>query len=310
MSDLKQEQIEQIRHALASSSLDYILHKLGDHWTIAIIMHAFLGVKQFDVFHKTLGVPRQTLSVRLKQLVELGVFQRLGESSRGSYHLSPMGQALYPLTLICHDWETRWGPGATAGTPVTGTPAASTPVLPKHIRHGDHVLQPQLICLHCSLPAGVTNVVPQYVAGCQAPEWSPVRARRGVASGGGANQKLYMIGIVGNRWSMLLLTSVLLGCHRYDEMFAALGLGSKILADRLKSLCELGLLKKQTDLHDARRYIYTATEAGRELFAFIVLISQWCEQWLLQGRGSIRLQHQCGQLLAPKVVCRDCMQPM
>ncbi len=292
MSDLKPHQIEEIRHALAASSLDFILHKLGDHWTIAIIMHAFLGVKQFDAFHKTLGVPRQTLSVRLKQLVELGVFLRSSENSRGSYHLSAMGQALYPLTLICHDWETRWRPG--------------NPVLPAHIRHGEHLMRPQLVCIHCEQAAGVRNVVPLYVAGCQPKECSPVRARRGVASGSDANQKLYMIGIVGNRWSMLVLTAVFLGCHRYDELSGALGLGTKVLADRLKSLCELGLLEKKVDLHDARRFLYTATQAGRELFAFIVLISQWSEQWLLGGKGSIRLLHQCGQMLAPRVVCGEC----
>lgn len=297
MSDLKQNQIEAVRHALASSSLDYILHKLGDHWTISIIMHAFLGVKQFDGFHNTLGIPRQTLSVRLKQLLELGVFVHHNENGRGSYHLSGMGQALYPLTLICHDWETRWGTGV------------GSKVLQPHLHHGDHILQPKLVCQHCQQAAGVTNVVPQYVVDCQAKEWPAMRARRGVASGSEAGQRLYMISVVGNRWSMLVLTAVFLGCHRFDELMAALGLGSKILSDRLKSLCELNILKKQQDMHDARRFVYTATEAGRELFAFIVLISQWCERWLLGGQGSIRLQHQCGQMLEPQVVCQHCQKP-
>jgi DNA-binding HxlR family transcriptional regulator len=289
MNDLTQQQIEQIRHALASSSLDFVLQKMGDHWSIAIIMHAFLGVKQFDVFQHTLAIPRQTLSVRLKQLQELGVFERRG----GEYCLTAMGQALHPLTLICHGWETRFGPGSE--------------VLAKTLPHGAHVLQAQLVCSHCRQAAGAHNVLPQYVADCQAPEWQIMRARRGVASGSDAGKKLYMIGIVGNRWSMLLLMAVFLGCHRYDELQAVLGVGSKVLADRLKSLCELGLLRKQADLHDARRFLYTINPSGRELFAFIVLISQWCENWLTGGRGSIRLLHlPCGQLLVPQVACGHC----
>lgn len=291
MSDLDPTQIEQIRHALASSSLDFILQKIGDHWTIAIILQAFLGVQQFDGFHKQLGIPRQTLSVRLKQLQELGVLQR----EANLYRLSAMGRALYPLVLMCHAWESRWG-----------TPAQ---VLPPTITHGKHVLQAQLVCQHCRQTADVTSVLPQYVIGCNAPEWPIGRARRGIANGSQAQQRVAMVGIVANRWSMLLMTAICLGCHRYHELAQVLGLGSKLLADRLKSLVDLGLLQKRVDLHDARRYLYTATPAGRDLFAFIVLISQWCEQWLLNGQGSIRLLHRsCGQMLTPAVICQHCQQ--
>ncbi|MEN9865440.1 MAG: hypothetical protein RL748_1030 [Pseudomonadota bacterium] len=291
MSDLKATQIEQIRHALASSSLDFILQKIGDHWTISIILQAFLGVQQFDLFHHNLGIPRQTLSVRLKQLLELGVLQR--EANR--YRLSSMGRGLYPLVLMCHAWENRWG--------------ASGQMLPATIAHGQHNLQARLVCRHCRQPADVTTVLPQYVPGCTAPEWPGRRARRGIANGSDAQARVVMVGIVANRWSMLLMTAICLGCHRNHELAQVLGLGSKLLADRLKSLCELGLLQKRADLVDARRFVYTATPAGRDLFAFIVLISQWCEKWLLKGQGSIRLMHlPCGQMLTPEVICQQCQQ--
>ena len=60
------------RDALTSSTLSHGLHLLGDRWTVAVILGAFLGVRRFDDWQTRLKIPRHTLTGRLKALTELG----------------------------------------------------------------------------------------------------------------------------------------------------------------------------------------------------------------------------------------------
>lgn len=51
-------------------SVARMLSVIGDRWTMLILRNAFMGIRRFDDFQKSLGVTRHVLSDRLKRLVE------------------------------------------------------------------------------------------------------------------------------------------------------------------------------------------------------------------------------------------------
>ena len=78
---------------------------------------------------------------------------------------------------------------------------------------------------------------------------------------------------VGEWWSMLILRDALLGLTRFDEFQESLGIAPNILARRLKSLVEAGLLERRRYSERPPRYEYVLTQAGRDfrpvLWAFV-----------------------------------------
>jgi DNA-binding HxlR family transcriptional regulator len=60
--------LDSTRDAIASSTLSHGLMVLGDRWTTAVLMGAFTGVRRFEDWQVQLGIPRSTLTDRLKKL--------------------------------------------------------------------------------------------------------------------------------------------------------------------------------------------------------------------------------------------------
>lgn len=72
--------------------------------------------------------------------------------------------------------------------------------------------------------------------------------------------------LVGERWTLLLIRELLTGPKRFSDLQASLrGLGTGLLAARLKHLEREGLAEKITLPPPARTPAYALTEAGAEL---------------------------------------------
>ena len=77
---------------------------VGDWWTLLIIRDAFAGVTRFGDFQKHLGVAKNILAARLKEMVEHGLLQ-LGEvGARSEYQLTDKGRALMPVLVTLAQW--------------------------------------------------------------------------------------------------------------------------------------------------------------------------------------------------------------
>src|SRR5262249_34066287 len=48
---------------------------LSDAWAFLVIREAFFGARRFKTFMETLGLPRATLTERLKRLTQQGIFR-------------------------------------------------------------------------------------------------------------------------------------------------------------------------------------------------------------------------------------------
>lgn len=84
---------------------------LGDWWTPLIIRSAFLGVRRFEQFTESLGIPRNVLTERLNRLVDEGIFERhryQERPDRYEYRLTDKGVALFPLVVSMLEWGNRW----------------------------------------------------------------------------------------------------------------------------------------------------------------------------------------------------------
>ncbi|MDU8428433.1 helix-turn-helix domain-containing protein [Pseudomonas syringae pv. actinidifoliorum] len=87
------------------------LEAIGDRWILMIIRDAFDDARRFSEFQKRLGLAKNILTVKLKMLVELGVFN-IQPASDGSaykeYVLTDMGRAVFPIVVSMRQWGERY----------------------------------------------------------------------------------------------------------------------------------------------------------------------------------------------------------
>lgn len=80
------------------------LDVVGDWWTLLIIRDAFAGVTRFGDFQKHLGVAKNILATRLKDMVEQGLLQTSEVGARSEYQLTDKGRALMPVLVTLAQW--------------------------------------------------------------------------------------------------------------------------------------------------------------------------------------------------------------
>lgn len=87
------------------------LEAIGDRWVLMIIRDAFDDVRRFSEFQKRLGLAKNILTVKLRKLVELGVFE-IQPASDGTaykeYVLTEMGRSVFPIVVSMRQWGERF----------------------------------------------------------------------------------------------------------------------------------------------------------------------------------------------------------
>ncbi|MGW5129053.1 winged helix-turn-helix transcriptional regulator [Streptomyces sp. NPDC004069] len=98
--------------------------------------------------------------------------------------------------------------------------------------------------------------------------------------------------LVGERWTLLLIRELLTGPKRFGDLQASLrGLGTGLLAARLKHLEREGLAHKITLPPPARTPAYALTEAGEELGPTILELARWGLKWAMGERRATETFH-------------------
>jgi DNA-binding HxlR family transcriptional regulator len=91
-------------------SIARALEVLGDRWTLLVIRDAFMGVRRFEDFQRSLDVARNVLADRLARLVDEGVLERVRYQERPDrfeYRLTAKGIDLWPTTMALLQWGDR-----------------------------------------------------------------------------------------------------------------------------------------------------------------------------------------------------------
>ena len=94
------------RHCSLAKALDVI----GTRSALLLLRESVYGVRRFDDFVRRLGLTDAVVAARLRELVDLGVLEKMpyrepGQRARSEYVLTQMGVDLVPALLAL----LRWG---------------------------------------------------------------------------------------------------------------------------------------------------------------------------------------------------------
>ena len=283
-----------LRAALDTSTLSHGLRRVGDRWTVQILMAAFLRVRRFDEFQARLGIPRPTLSDRLKALVAMQMLRQVPYGTRPvrhEYRLAPKGLAMYDAVLMIWDWESRFGDGAAR--------------LPGRLVHRScgHAFRPKLSCGTCAEEVGIADLTMRLRPNPRLPPDATGSPRTPRVPLGPEPS----LGLRLDRWALMIVTAVILGCRYFDQLGQVLGIGPSVLAGRLAAMVDEGLLRVVPDRDDARRRVYLLTPASRALFPYLTTFATWASEQLFDEAGSIAPIHRaCGTPFVARATCSHC----
>jgi DNA-binding HxlR family transcriptional regulator len=86
----------------------------------------------------------------------------------------------------------------------------------------------------------------------------------------------HALSLVGERWSLLVVRELLKGPKRYTDLAAGLpGIGTNILAARLRHLEQGGILRRRKLPPPAASTVYELTEYGAELDEVLYALARW-----------------------------------
>lgn len=111
---------------------------------------------------------------------------------------------------------------------------------------------------------------------------------------------------VGDRWSLLLVEALLNGPRRFGEIAEAMsGIAPNILADRLRRLERVAVVRATPYSRRPLRLEYALTAEGRELAGALRLLADWGGR--TGGAESEALRHAaCGTNLEARWYCPTC----
>jgi DNA-binding HxlR family transcriptional regulator len=114
--------------------------------------------------------------------------------------------------------------------------------------------------------------------------------------------------VVGEWWSPLILRDVFLGVTRFERIQEDLGIPRKVLAERLATMVEHGVLER-TPYRDGRtRHEYHLTDKGRDFLTALIALMNWGDHWLAGNEGApVHIIHDdCGGMVETALTCKRC----
>jgi len=83
------------------------LHLIGERWSLLVLRELSYGVHRFQDIQANTGAPKETLSLRLRKLEEIGVIERRRYSEhppRDEYFFTEAGRATAPILDALESW--------------------------------------------------------------------------------------------------------------------------------------------------------------------------------------------------------------
>ena len=120
------------------------------------------------------------------------------------------------------------------------------------------------------------------------------------------------LGILGDRWTLLIIREAFSGVRRFDDFRKHLDIARNVLTERLQRLVDAGVLVQHQYQDNPPRSEYRLTEAGRDLQPTLIGLMQWGDRWLAGHAGPpLVLEHtECGHQAPAELVCGHCGKPL
>lgn len=109
------------------------LEQVGPWWSLLIVRDALMGARRFGQFQRSLGIAKNTLSLRLADLVKDGILAKVPArdgSAHDEYELTEKGRDLAPVLLAIAQWGDRWTPHEDGPSFAIHDRATGAPILP------------------------------------------------------------------------------------------------------------------------------------------------------------------------------------
>jgi DNA-binding HxlR family transcriptional regulator len=113
--------------------------------------------------------------------------------------------------------------------------------------------------------------------------------------------------VVGEWWTLLVIRDITFGNRRFDSIQANLGVARNVLADRLATLVEHGVLERRRYQEHPDRFEYALTDMGRDLYPVLLTLMAWGDKYLSpDGPPGIVHHTVCDHDTVPTLVCSSC----
>jgi DNA-binding HxlR family transcriptional regulator len=280
---------------------------LSDSWAFLVLRESYFGATRFQTFQSALGLPRQTLTQRLRKLTAQGLLRRIQYSRRPrrlEYRLTAMGVDMYPVMLALLAFGDKWLAGG-------GKP----PIYLVHNPCGC-VCRPIVACAHCQAEVNVRTVTYRDGPGAGFSRMAKSgRHRRAsdtaVLDRGRPSSVARTLKVIGDRWSFMVIREAFFGVRRFDDLQSKLGIASNILIDRLNRLVAEGIFSRDKYQDLPQRFDYSLTEKGKDLYGPLIAMLRWGDRWLAKDAPPLILTHRaCGSDFSPAVICDQCRRPL
>ncbi len=275
---------------------------VGDEWTLWIIQKALNSrLTQYNEFLRAGPISSAVLTARLLRLVETGIMERVSYTThppRHEYRLTARGRQMWPILLTMWAWEQKW----------VDDPSEDLPTM-RHAKCGN-IFTPVLVCDACGQEAGARNVRGRFgPSGGWGRSIPSAATRRRAHSGARPNEVVAQtMALIGNRWSAAALGAAFMGATRFGEFEQRMGAPPNIVAERLKTFGEIGVLEQKPSPQRPDWTVYGLTTKGRAFFPVMAFVLDWGQRWFQSPEvPAIKLRHSsCGRTFHPRLVCSEC----
>lgn len=274
---------------------------IGDEWTLWIVQMGLAGITQYNEWLHAGPISSSVLTARLTRLVEMDIMERVAYNThpvRHDYILTARGRSMWPILLTMWDWEKTW----------VDEPHENLPLM-EHTVCGS-VFSPQMHCQACDKPVGARDLAMREgpSGGWDRSIPTAVTRRRSNAGNRPAELVEQTMALVGNRWSVALLGAIFTGATRFGEFEQRMGAPPTIVAERLRTFCDIGVLVKTPSPRRADWTDYHLTDKGRAFYPVVAEILDWGHRWFRAPEGpALRLKHrECHHTFHSRLVCSAC----
>jgi DNA-binding HxlR family transcriptional regulator len=115
------------------------------------------------------------------------------------------------------------------------------------------------------------------------------------------------LSVLGERWTLIVLTELFLGRRRFDEIQEERGIASNILSQRLATLVDEGIAERRRYSEHPERFEYHLTDKGRELLPLQLALLEWGDKHMSEAGPPVETIHtECGHAFHMVPTCSHC----
>jgi DNA-binding HxlR family transcriptional regulator len=115
------------------------------------------------------------------------------------------------------------------------------------------------------------------------------------------------LGILGEKWTFIVLRDVFLGIRRFDDFVEHTGIPRQVLTNRLATLVDEGLLRRESyrEPGERARAEYRLTDKGIDAYPILVALREWGDRYTADPDGPplLTVHRDCGESVTTVLRC-------